>query len=349
MADDIATSHPSRVVALAEAATDARALLSVRDLTVEFQTGQGRFEAVHRVGFDVAKGQVLGVVGESGSGKSVTALALMRLLPDHAARISGGRIVFDGSDIVPMREAEMCRIRGRRIGMIFQDPTTSLNPIFTIGHQLREGLRVHLGLGRAAANRRAEELLNLVRLPSARAALDKYPHELSGGMRQRVMIAMALACEPQLLIADEPTTALDVTTQAQILELLRDLQQQMGMAIMLITHDLGVVAEFADAVQVMYAGRIVERAPVSRLFANPAHPYTQGLLYSMPALEEEDPPVLPAIPGMVASPFAMPMGCPFHPRCALASDVCRAAVPPLNPIAHAHSAACWHVDAMMAA
>jgi len=324
-------------------------LLSVRNLRVTFRTTRGHFDALHDVSFDIAGGQVLGVVGESGSGKSVMALALMRLLPDDAGRISGGRIAFRGRDLTSIDEAAMRAVRGREIGMIFQDPTTSLNPILTVGHQMREGLRLHLGLGRVAAGRRAEELLGLVRIPSPRTAMGRYPHELSGGMRQRVMIAMAIACDPTLLIADEPTTALDVTTQAGILDLLRDLRRQLGTAIMLITHDLGVVAEFADEVQVMYAGRIVERAPVRRLFAHPAHPYTQGLLHSMPALEEEDPPVLPAIPGMVASPFAMPDGCPFHPRCALAADACRDAVPPLRPAAPGQSAACLRLEAAMAA
>ncbi len=315
-------------------------LLSVRDLTVEFRTAQGVFAALHQISFDIAPGRVLGVVGESGSGKSVTALSLMRLLPDYAARIASGQILFQGQDLARCSEAAMRALRGREIAMIFQDPMTSLNPIFTIGHQLREGLSLHLGLGRRAAAARAEELLALVRIQSPRACLDKYPHELSGGMRQRVMIAIALSCRPRLLIADEPTTALDVTTQAQILELLRDLQAEMGMAIMLITHDLGVVADFADEVQVMYAGRVVERAAVGPIFAHPRHPYTAGLLHSMPALEEEDPPVLPTIPGMVASPFAMPDGCAFHPRCALAIAACRAAVPPLAPVGEAHAAAC---------
>jgi oligopeptide/dipeptide ABC transporter ATP-binding protein len=315
-------------------------LLSVRDLSVEFFTAQGRFTAVHGVSFDVRRGQVLGIVGESGSGKSVTALSLMRLLPDYAARISAGQIMFRGTDIARCTERQMCSLRGREIAMIFQDPTTSLNPIFSIGHQLREGLSLHLGLGRAAAARRAEELLALVKIQSPRACLDKYPHELSGGMRQRVMIAIALSCNPKLLVADEPTTALDVTTQAQILELLRDLQGQLGMAIMLITHDLGVVAEFADEVQVMYAGRIVERAAVAQIFERPRHPYTEGLLHSMPALEEQDPELLPTIPGMVASPFAMPAGCAFHPRCRYAVTECTQGVPPLAGVGPLHDAAC---------
>ena len=321
----------------------------MRNLTVEFHTKRGRFNAIDGVSFDVMPGQVLGLVGESGSGKSVTALALMRLLPEGAARIAGGEILFGGTDLARCPERRMRAVRGREIAMIFQDPTTSLNPIFSIGHQLREGLSLHLGLGRAAGNRRAEELLALVRLQSPRALLDKYPHELSGGMRQRVMIAMALSGAPKLLVADEPTTALDVTTQAQILELLRDLQAQLSMAIVLITHDLGVVAAFADAVQVMYAGRIVERAPVARLFAQPRHPYTEGLLHSMPSLEEEDPESLPAIPGMVASPFAMPKGCAFHPRCRLAVPDCTRGVPPLSGVGPLHAAACIRTALLAAA
>ena len=315
-------------------------LLSVRDLRVEFHTRGGRVPALHGVGFDVMPGRTLGVVGESGSGKSVTAMALLGLLPEGVARITGGTALFGGEDLLRAGERRMRAIRGGLIGTVFQDPSTSLNPILTIGHQLREGLRLHLGLGRAAATRRAAELLDLVRIPDPRAALSKYPHELSGGMRQRVMIAVALSCSPKLLIADEPTTALDVTTQAQILALLHDLQSRLGMAMILVTHDLGVVADHADAVVVMYAGRVVERASVGGLFARQAHPYTAGLLHSMPSLEEEDPPDLPAIPGMAASGAALPPGCAFHPRCARAWDRCAQEVPPLFDLGAAHEAAC---------
>ncbi len=316
------------------------ALLSVQGLTVDFYTAQGRFTALHGISFDVRPGRVLGIVGESGSGKSVTALSVLRLLPDDAARIAAGRILFEGQDLARLSERRMRAVRGRQIAMIFQDPTTSLNPIFSIGHQLREPLMLSLGLGRAAADRRAEDLLALVRIAAPRQCLGKYPHELSGGMRQRVMIAMALSCNPKLLVADEPTTALDVTTQAQILELLRDLQAELDMAIMLITHDLGVVASFADDVQVMYAGRIVERAPAERLFERPMHPYTEGLLRSMPSLEEADPERLPTIEGMVASPFAMPAGCTFHPRCAHAWEACTRQNPALARVGPSHDAAC---------
>jgi peptide/nickel transport system ATP-binding protein len=323
-------------------------LLSVHDLTVRFHTRSGVFTAVDGVSFEIAAGSVLGVVGESGSGKSVTALSLLRLLPEHSAEIVRGRIMFDGRDLLALPERAMQALRGRDIAMIFQDPMSSLNPIFSVGHQLREPLRLHLGMARAAADRRAEELLGLVRIPSPREVLRAYPHELSGGMRQRVMIAMALACGPKLLIADEPTTALDVTTQAQILDLLRDVQQRLGVAVMLITHDLGVVAEFAQTVQVMYAGRIVERAPVMPLFDRPAHPYTEGLLASMPPFEDEDPDRLAAIEGAAASPFALPAGCAFHPRCGYAQHDCTRRVPPLSPIGAARDVACWHQLAVMA-
>jgi ABC-type dipeptide/oligopeptide/nickel transport system ATPase component len=275
-------------------------LLSVRDLTVAFDTRRGSFDAVRGVSFDVRPGRTLGVVGESGSGKSVTAMALMQLLPE-AARVTAGHVRLNGRDLGMLTERQMQSVRGREIAMVSQDPMASLNPILTVGHQVKEPLALQLGLGRSAARARAEELLSLVRIPSPGQIMRAYPHELSGGMRQRVMIAIALSCGPKLLIADEPTTALDVTTQAQILELLRDLQQRLNMSVLLITHDLGVVAEFADDVLVMYAGRVVERAPVAALFDRPGHPYTEGLLRSMPPLEDEDRETLPAIEGNVAS------------------------------------------------
>ncbi|HWK47759.1 MAG TPA: ABC transporter ATP-binding protein [Stellaceae bacterium] len=314
-------------------------LLSVRGLTVAFETRRGAFDAVRAVSFDVQPGRVLGVVGESGSGKSVTAMALMRLLP-NAARVEAGEVRFAGRDLASLTERQMQAVRGREIAMVFQDPMSSLNPILTVGHQLREPLVLQLGLSRTAAQARAEELLALVRIPSPGQIMRAYPHELSGGMRQRVMIAIALSCGPKLLIADEPTTALDVTTQAQVLDLLRDLQQRLHMAVLLITHDLGVIAAFADDVQVMYAGRIVERSPVAALFDRPGHPYTEGLLRSMPPLEDEDPDILPAIEGNVASPFAMPTGCAFHPRCPYAWDDCARILPPPAPLGAGHDAAC---------
>jgi oligopeptide/dipeptide ABC transporter ATP-binding protein len=314
-------------------------LLSVEDLTVAFETKRGRFDAVRSVSFDVAPGQVLGVVGESGSGKSVTAMALMRLLPE-SAQMQAGAIRFAGRNLAGVSERQMCAVRGREIAMVFQDPMSSLNPILTVGRQLREPLLLQLGLSRRQAQARAEALLATVRIPSPAQTMQAYPHELSGGMRQRVMIAIALSCEPKLLIADEPTTALDVTTQAQVIDLLRELQQRMGLAVLLITHDLGVVAEFADTVQVMYAGRIVERSPAAALFDHPAHPYTEGLLRSMPPLEAETGDELPAIPGNVASPFAMPPGCAFHPRCPYGWEDCTRVVPPPNLVSPGHDAAC---------
>lgn len=319
-------------------------LLSVRNLTVAFDVRQGTFDAIREVSFDVQPGRTLGVVGESGSGKSVTAMALMQLLPE-AARLTSGQIRFGGLELQTLAERQMRTVRGREIAMVFQDPMASLNPIFTIGHQLMEPLRLQLGLSRADARTRAEELLSLVRIPSPGQIMRAYPHELSGGMRQRVMIAIALSCGPKLLIADEPTTALDVTTQSQILELLRDLQQRLHMSVLLITHDLGVIAEFADDVLVMYAGRVVERSPVAALFDRPGHPYTEGLLRSMPPLDDEDRETLPAIEGNVASPFDLPAGCAFNPRCPYAWDDCRRAVPPFEALGLAHDAACLRVTA----
>jgi oligopeptide/dipeptide ABC transporter ATP-binding protein len=323
-------------------------LLSVRDLRIEFRTRDGVFCAVHSISFDLLAGRVLGVVGESGSGKSVTALSLLGLLPEHAAQVSSRKIMFQGVDLSRQTEPQMRAVRGRQIGMIFQDPMTSLNPIFSIGRQLREPLTLHLGLRREAAEKRAEELLTLVGIPAPRSCMARYPHELSGGMRQRVMIAIALSCQPKLLIADEPTTALDVTTQAQILDLLRDLQRELRMSVMLITHDLGVVAQFADDVQVMYAGRIVERAPVAEIFYRPKHPYTEGLLRSMPPFEEEAPERLPTIEGAVASSSATPPGCAFHPRCPVAFADCSAIVPPLERVGVNHESACLRNAALAA-
>jgi oligopeptide/dipeptide ABC transporter ATP-binding protein len=316
-----------------------QALLSVRNLTVSFETRRGSFDAVRDLSFDIAAGRTIGIVGESGSGKSVTAMALMRLLPE-AAEMTSGQILLDAHDLCTLPERKLRAIRGRDVAMVFQDPMASLNPILTIGHQLMEPLRLQAGLAATAARTRAEELLALVRIPSPAQIMRAYPHELSGGMRQRVMIAMALSCGPRLLIADEPTTALDVTTQAQILALLRDLQHRLGMAVLLITHDLGVVAEFADDVLVMYAGRIVERTPVASLFAHPNHPYTEGLLRSVPPLDGDGPDTLPAIDGNVASPFALPHGCAFHPRCPSAFEACSRSVPVLLPVGPSQSAAC---------
>lgn len=296
------------------------ALLEIRNLTTSFTTGGLRVLAVDDVGFEIGPASTLALVGESGCGKSVTALSILRLLACPPARIESGQVLFEGKNLLALEESAMRRIRGDRIAMIFQEPMTSLNPVFTIGYQIIEAIRLHRDFSRKQARVRAVELLELVGIPSASERVDDYPHQLSGGMRQRVMIAMALSCEPGLLIADEPTTALDVTVQAQILELLGDLQRRLGMSILFITHDLGIVAEFAERVVVMYAGRIVEDCSVGDLFRAPAHPYTRGLLASVPARilaqsGTEPPRRLPTIEGVVPSLGNPPAGCRFHERC----------------------------------
>src|SRR5512137_492176 len=288
-------------------------LLEVRDLDVRFATDDGEFRAVAGVSFALEAGRTLGIVGESGCGKSVTALSIMGLVPQPPGRIAGGEIRFDGTDLLRLPAGAMRELSGDRIAMIFQEPMTSLNPAFTIGDQVAEGILRHRRTGKADAKAQALEMLRRVRIPSPERRYDDYPHRLSGGMRQRAMIAMALACDPQLLIADEPTTALDVTIQAQILDLMRTLRDETGTAIILITHDLGVIAELADDVAVMYAGRVVEHAPVAALFAEPQHPYTIGLLGSIPKLNLEQPR-LAAIEGQVPSPLHPATGCAFHPR-----------------------------------
>ncbi|HEX9463852.1 MAG TPA: ABC transporter ATP-binding protein [Alphaproteobacteria bacterium] len=316
------------------------ALLEVRDLKTYFATDGGEFRAVDGVSFKLEAGRTLGIVGESGCGKSVTSLSIMGLVPQPPGRIAGGEILFEGVDLLKLPAAGMRELRGNKLSMIFQEPMTSLNPAFTVGDQIVEGILRHRGGGRAAAKARAIEMLRVVRIPSPEQRFDEYPHRLSGGMRQRAMIAMALACEPRLLIADEPTTALDVTIQAQILDLMRALRAETGTAIILITHDLGVIAEIADDVAVMYAGRIVERAPVQALFANPQHPYTIGLLGSIPKLNVEQER-LAVIEGQVPNPLQAIGGCPFHPRCPFADEQCRRALPPLGDITAGHQAACW--------
>jgi peptide/nickel transport system ATP-binding protein/oligopeptide transport system ATP-binding protein len=314
-------------------------LLTIEGLRTTFPTRSGEVAAVDGVDLSIARGRTLGIVGESGCGKSVLSLSIMRLVPSPG-RIAAGRIVFDGRDLANLPAAEMRAIRGGRIAMIFQEPMTSLNPAFTIGAQIIEAMRAHDRTASAAALRaRAVGALERVRLPAAARRFDEYPHQMSGGMRQRVMIAMALSCEPDLLIADEPTTALDVTVQAQILDLLRTLQQQTGMAIILITHDLGVVAEMADEIAVMYAGRVVERAPGAEIFDDPQHPYTLGLLGSIPKIEEDRDRLL-AIEGSVPPPFDLPPGCRFHPRCVFAEPACTLADPELREITSGHRAAC---------
>jgi oligopeptide/dipeptide ABC transporter ATP-binding protein len=303
----------------------AEPLLSVRNLTTVFQTGKGVVKAVDDVSFDLGRSEVLGIVGESGSGKSVTALSILGLLQTPPGRIAGGQVLFEGQDLLKLSESRMERIRGSDISMIFQEPMTSLNPVFSVGDQIMETIRIHEKLGPKATRDRAIEMLEKVGIPSPERRIDDYPHQLSGGMRQRVMIAMALACSPKLLLADEPTTALDVTIQAQILDLLRSLRQRMGLALLLITHDLGVVAEMADRVAVMYSGRIVEEAPVRTLFADPKHPYTRGLMASIPGGAPGTR--LRAIQGTVPPLGELPPGCSFTPRCPNRFEPCARAFP----------------------
>jgi peptide/nickel transport system ATP-binding protein len=315
------------------------ALLEVRDLRTHFMTEDGEFPAVDGIGFSVAAGHTLAIVGESGCGKSVTSLSIMGLVPNPPGRIQGGSIRFEGRELVGAPEREMQDLRGNGMAMIFQEPMSSLNPVFTIGEQIVEGLMRHRKVSRAQAEERAIAMLRKVRIPAPEQRFHEHPHKLSGGMRQRAMIAMALACEPRLLIADEPTTALDVTIQAQILALMRELQRETGTAIILITHDLGVVAEVADEVVVMYAGRIVEQAPVQALFDTPQHPYTIGLLGSIPRLDGERER-LSSIEGQVPSPLRRPSGCSFADRCPFADAQCRAAVPQLREVGAGHRSAC---------
>ena len=312
-------------------------LLVVDDLALRF--GDSSSNVVDGVSFDVAAGETLCIVGESGCGKSVTSLALMGLLPMPPAELVRGRALFEGRDLFTLSRREMGRLRGDRMAMIFQEPMTSLNPVYTVGEQIAEIVRRHRPVGRTEARARALEMLERVKVPAAKRRLDDYPHQMSGGMRQRVMIAMALANDPRLLIADEPTTALDVTIQAQILDLMRELQQETGTALILITHDLGVVAEIADKVAVMYAGRIVETGPVAAIFDDPQHPYTLGLISSIPSLGERAGR-LAAIPGMVPTVEQMPVGCRFAPRCPFSDAACRAEAPPLTEVASGHAVAC---------
>ena len=331
----------------------SRHLLEVEDLTTYFFTRDGVVRAVDGVSFRVGRGETLAIVGESGCGKSVTSLSIMRLIASPPGRIVKGRVLFEGSDLLQLPEPEMRKVRGNAISMIFQEPMTSLNPVLTIGHQVAEALVVHRGMSKEQAAQRMIELLRLVKMPEAERRASQYPHQLSGGMRQRVMIAMALACEPRLLIADEPTTALDVTIQAQILELMRELQQKTGAAIVLITHDLGVVAEMAERVVVMYAGRKVEEATVLELFSHPRHPYTRGLLHSIPKLgarhrEDGRRTRLAEIAGTVPSLSEPIVGCAFAPRCRYAVARCRSESPPLEEKALGHLAACWESERIVA-
>jgi len=317
-------------------------LLEVRGLKTHFATDEGMVHAVDGVDLAVDQGETLGVVGESGCGKSVTAFSIMRLLPIPPAKIVAGEIVFRGRDLLKLDDAAMRAIRAKEIAMVFQEPMTSLNPVYSVGDQIAEVVRLHEGRGRSAALERAVEMLRLVRIPHPERRIHDYPHQFSGGMRQRVMIAMALACNPKVLIADEPTTALDVTIQAQILDLLGDLKEKMGMAVILITHAMGVIAETAQRVVVMYAGKVVEEAPVAELFRAPRHPYTQGLIRSIPRIDTAatEKPRLEAIGGVVPSLLNPPEGCRFAPRCPHARAECTASTPPLREIVPGHKVAC---------
>ena len=323
------------------AGPSGQALLDIRGLKTYFDTDDGVVHAVDGVDLAIRRGETLGVVGESGCGKTVTALTVLKLIAMPPGRIAGGEILWQGRDLVSLGQREMRRIRGKEIGIVFQEPMTSLNPVYTVGAQIAEAVSEHEGVSRQAAFARAVEMLRLVHIPDAERRARDYPHQFSGGMRQRVMIAMALSCNPQLLIADEPTTALDVTIQAQILDLLAEIKDRLGMAIMLITHAMGVVAEVAQRVIVMYAGKVVEEASVEELFARPHHPYTQGLIRSIPRLDRGgEKRRLAAIPGVVPSLVAPPPGCRFAPRCGYASPACTASVPALREIAPGHKVAC---------
>jgi oligopeptide/dipeptide ABC transporter ATP-binding protein len=315
-------------------------LLQVKDLRTYFYAGDGVVRAVDGASFSIGRGQTLGIVGESGCGKSVTSLSIIRLIPYPPGRIVGGEIFFEGQDLLKRTETEMRTLRGDRISMIFQEPMTSLNPVFTIGAQISEAITLHQRMSKKGTVQKTVEMLRKVGIPSPEKRIKDYPHQMSGGMRQRVMIAMALACQPQLLIADEPTTALDVTIQAQILDLMGRLKEEMGTAILLITHNLGIVAEFADGVAVMYAGKIVEMAETQQLFKNPCHPYTVGLLGSIPKVNE-DRDRLQVIEGTVPNPFSMPKGCRFHPRCLSAKNICVKEEPDLIEVAPGHQLRCW--------
>lgn len=315
-------------------------LLEVKNLNTHFYTEDGVVKAVNGVNFSLKPGETLGIVGESGCGKSITSLSIMKLIPNPPGKIVDGEITFDGKNIIEMAESEMQAIRGNDIAMIFQEPMTSLNPVFTIGSQIMESIMLHQKLDKRAAKDRCIEMLKLVGIPRAEEAIKEYPHQFSGGMRQRAMIAMALSCNPKLLIADEPTTALDVTIQAQIIELMKELKEKLNTAIMLITHDLGVVAEMADHVIVMYAGKVVEEANVVDLFKNPKHPYTKGLMKSKPNLEGNERR-LDVIPGSVPNPLDMPKGCSFNPRCSYAMDRCRQDAPELKGIDGGRKVSCW--------
>ena len=318
-------------------------LIDVSNLKTHFFTEEGVVKAVDGVDYEIYPGETIGIVGESGCGKSVTSLSIMRLIESPPGRIVDGSIMFGGKDLTQLPQKEMRKIRGNDISMIFQEPMTSLNPVYTVGDQIAEAILLHKDVNKKQARQQSIEMLRKVGIPLPEQRVDEYPHQLSGGMRQRVMIAMALSCDPQLLIADEPTTALDVTIQAQILDLMNDLKDRLGMAIMMITHDLGVIAEVADRIAVMYAGKVVEYTDAESLFANPKHPYTWGLMHSIPRLDKTVEKLY-AIPGMVPSPLDFPKGCKYNTRCELADEKCIDGEPPLEEMEDGHEVRCWHVD-----
>ncbi len=317
-------------------------LLDVKDLRTEFHTQDGIVHAVNGVTFSVDEGETLGLVGESGCGKSVSVLSIMRLIPQPPGKIPSGQVIFQGRDLLQVDDEEIRSVRGNKIAMVFQDPMTSLNPVLTIGTQIGESLELHLGMTKEQARKRSIELLETVGIPEAEGRIEDYPHQFSGGMRQRVMIAMALSCAPQLLIADEPTTALDVTIQAQIIDIVKRLKRELGMAIIWITHDLGVIAGLADRINVMYAGFIIESAGVKEIFANPLHPYTLGLLASIPRLDEVRKAKLTPIEGLPPDLVSLPKGCPFYDRCRFRTDKCLNENPLLETVAVRHHVACWN-------
>jgi oligopeptide transport system ATP-binding protein len=319
-------------------------LLEVKNLATQFNTESGIVKAVDGVSYEINEGETLALVGESGCGKSVSALSIMRLIPNPPGKITSGQIIFEGEDLLTISDSNMRKIRGNRIAMIFQEPMTSLNPVLTIGKQITESLELHLNMSKIEANNRAGELLNLVGIADGYARLNDYPHQFSGGMRQRVMIAMGLTCNPRLLIADEPTTALDVTIQAQILELIQSISKELGLAVLMITHNLGVVARYANRVNVMYAGKIIERGDAIDIYANPKHPYTLGLIKSVPRLDQSKGDKLQPIEGMPPDLISLPEGCSFRARCKFAVDKCATEIPPLISVADGHLSACWESD-----